>query len=129
MTNKTNRLDLDAVRARLGKTQGRDYWRSLDELAETPEFKELLEQEFPSQLSVWNDPVSRRKFMKLMGASLALAGVSGCLHLPKETIVPYVQQPREIELGKPLYFATAAPLGGIGVGVLVESHEGRPTKI
>src|SRR5262249_1852708 len=73
--------------------------------------------------------VGGASFWRLMGASRARAGVSGCLHLPKETIVPYVQQPREIELGKPLYFATAIPLGGIAVGALVESHEGRPTKV
>src|SRR5215472_11299662 len=129
MTKKTYRLDLEALSGRLGKAQGRDYWRSLDELAETDELKEFLEQEFPNQISEWNDPVGRRRFLKLMGASLALAGASGCLHLPKETIVPYVQQPQEIELGKPLYFATAMPVGGIAAGILVESHEGRPTKV
>src|SRR5215831_2193441 len=129
MTNNSNRLDLEALSSRLGATSGRDYWRGLDELAETDEFREFLEREFPSQASEWNDPVGRRRFLKLMGASLALAGFSGCLHLPKETIVPYVQQPQEIELGKPLYFATAMPVGGIAAGILVESHEGRPTKV
>src|SRR5215467_14880026 len=129
MTKKTNRLDLEALSGRLGKAQGRDYWRSLDELAETDEFRDFLEQEFPNQVSEWNDPVGRRRFLKLMGASLALAGASGCLHLPKETIVPYVQQPSEIEPGRPLYFATAMPVGGVATGLLVESHEGRPTKV
>ena len=129
MTKKTYRLDLEALSGRLGRGQGRNYWRSLDELAETDEFKEFLEQEFPNQISEWNDPVGRRRFLKLMGASLALAGATGCLHLPKETIVPYVQQPSEIEPGRPLYFATAMPVGGVATGLLVESHEGRPTKV
>jgi molybdopterin-containing oxidoreductase family iron-sulfur binding subunit len=129
MTKKTYRLELEALSGRLGRGHGRNYWRSLDELAETDEFKEFLEQEFPNQVSEWNDPVGRRRFLKLMGASLALAGATGCLHLPKETIVPYVQQPSEIELGRPLYFATAMPVGGVATGLLVESHEGRPTKV
>ncbi len=64
-----------------------------------------------------------------MGASLALAGVTGCTRQPRETIVPYVKQPEEIVLGKPLFFATAATLRGYAQGILVESHEGRPTKI
>ena len=64
-----------------------------------------------------------------MGASLALAGVTACTRQPAEKIVPYVRQPEEIVPGKPLFFATAMPLGGVATGLLVESHEGRPTKI
>ena len=75
------------------------------------------------------DPVARRTFLKLMGASLALAGVTACTRQPAEKIVPYVRQPEEIVPGKPLFFATAMPLGGVATGLLVESHEGRPTKI
>ncbi|MEO6811767.1 MAG: TAT-variant-translocated molybdopterin oxidoreductase [Isosphaeraceae bacterium] len=104
-------------------------WRSLDELAGSEEFFELLQDEFPSQASELTDPASRRTFLKFMGASLGLAGVSGCVVQPAEMIVPYVKQPEELVPGKPLYFASAAPLGGYGVGVLVESHMGRPTKI
>src|SRR5918995_2704511 len=118
-----------ALRARLESTRGREYWRSLEALAETAEFKEFLHREFPHNASEWLDPVGRRGFLKLMGASLALAGVSACTRQPDEAIVPYVRQPEDLVPGKPLFFATAMPFAGAGVGLLVESHEGRPTKI
>src|SRR6266545_7483620 len=73
--------------------------------------------------------LDRRDLLKFMGASLALAGVTACTRQPDEAIVPYVRQPEEIVPGKPLFFATAMPFAGSGVGLLVESHEGRPTKI
>src|SRR5687767_1491419 len=123
------RTDLEALRARLDGTRGREYWRSLEALAETPEFKEFLHREFPQNASEWLDPVGRRGFLKLMGASLALAGVSACTRQPLEQIVPYVRQPEELVPGKPMFYATAMPFAGAGVGLLVESHEGRPTKI
>ena len=105
------------------------HWRSLEELAGSEEFEEFLHREFPSGASEWLDPLSRRKFLKLMSASIALAGVGACTRQPLEKIVPYVQQPEELVPGKPLFFATALTLGGYARGVLVESHEGRPTKI
>ena len=120
---------IDALRARLEHARGREYWRSLEALSETPEFKTFLHREFPENASEWLDPVGRRSFLKLMGASLALAGVSACTRQPPEQVVPYVQQPEELVPGKPLFFATAMPMNGAGVGLLVESHEGRPTKI
>jgi MoCo/4Fe-4S cofactor protein with predicted Tat translocation signal len=104
-------------------------WRNLDELADTPEFQGWLQREFPPLASEWPNDVSRRHFLKLMGASFALAGLNGCTRQPLEKIVPYVKQPEELIPGKPLYFATALTLGGYARGVLVESHEGRPTKI
>jgi MoCo/4Fe-4S cofactor protein with predicted Tat translocation signal len=122
-------LDLTALRNRLATAQGPQYWRSLEELAETEEFHELLHREFPQHASVWPDPVSRRRFLQLMGASLAFAGLSACTRQPSEKIVPYVRAPEEIIPGKPLFFATAVLLGGMATGVLVESHMGRPTKI
>jgi MoCo/4Fe-4S cofactor protein with predicted Tat translocation signal len=121
--------NIEQLRARLEATRGREYWRSLESLAETPEFKEFLHREFPQNASEWLDPVGRRGFLKLMGASLALAGVSACTRQPDEEIVPYVRQPEEEIPGKPLFFATAMPMNGAGIGLLVESHEGRPTKI
>ena len=108
---------------------GRRYWRSLDELADTPAFREMLHREFPENASEWEDPVGRRAFLKLMGASLALAGVTGCTRQPKEEIWPYTKAPEEMVPGKPRYFATALPLQGYAQGVLVESHMGRPTKV
>jgi molybdopterin-containing oxidoreductase family iron-sulfur binding subunit len=113
----------------LEQESGKKYWRSLEEFAETPEFEEFLKREFPHNAEQWDDGLSRREFVKLMGASLALAGLSGCVIQPPEKIVPYVSQPEEIIPGKPLYFATAMTLAGIATGLLVKSNEGRPTKI
>ena len=121
--------DIAALRARLEGTRGREYWRSLEALAETAEFKSFLHREFPENASEWLDPIGRRGFLRLMGASLALAGVSACTRQPDEWIVPYVRQPEETVPGKPLFYATAMPLSGSGLGLLVETHEGRPTKI
>jgi MoCo/4Fe-4S cofactor protein with predicted Tat translocation signal len=137
MSDSQKDLDLAAVRgalgARLDGARGREYWRSLDELAATPEFREMIEREFPRQAIGWSedeDPVEgRRNFLKLMGASLALAGLSACTRQPNEQIAPYIRQPEELIPGRPLFFATAATLSGVASGVLVESHEGRPTKI
>ncbi len=123
-------FDLAAVRARVRAATGKQYWRSLEELAGTPEFQEYLHREFPENATEWLDPVGRRNFLKLMGASLALAGVSAaCTVQPEELIVPYVRQPEEEIPGRPLYFATAMTLGGEAMGLLAESHEGRPTKV
>jgi len=133
MSESPNKLDLAAVRARLEKARGREYWRSLEDLAATPGFKDLLEREFPQQAIGWSEDEDegegRRNFLKLMGASLALGGLAACTRQPTEYIMPYVRQPEELIPGRPLFFATAATLNGIATGVLVESHEGRPTKI
>ncbi|MFN8059789.1 MAG: TAT-variant-translocated molybdopterin oxidoreductase [Vicinamibacterales bacterium] len=122
-------IDLSAIRERLASASGPKFWRSLEEVAETPEFQEMLHREFPQNASEWSDPGGRRDFLKLMGASLALAGASACVRLPRETIVPYVRMPEEIVPGKPLFYATALVHGGAATPVLVESHMGRPTKI
>src|SRR5579872_1618820 len=105
------------------------FWRTLDELAGDPAFQERLHNEFPSQIEAIVDPVARRSFLKLMGASIALAGIGACTRQPPEKIVPYVRQPEELIPGTPLFYATSMPLGGVATGLLVESHEGRPTKI
>jgi molybdopterin-containing oxidoreductase family iron-sulfur binding subunit len=125
----STKLDLESVRMRLTAATGPEYWRSLDELAGSAAFQDLLHREFPHGASEWLDPASRRTFLKLMGASFALAGVTACTKQPLEKIVPYVKQPEEIVPGRPLFFATATTLGGYATGVLVESHEGRPTKV
>jgi MoCo/4Fe-4S cofactor protein with predicted Tat translocation signal len=123
------KLELAEVRARLEAAKGPRYWRTLEELSQSEGFDELMQREFPRQASEWLDPVSRRGFLKLMGASMALAGMTACTRQPLESIVPYVRQPEDLVLGKPLYFATAIPLGGIAAPVLVKSNEGRPTKV
>ncbi len=108
---------------------GPAYWRSLDELANTEEFQDFVAREFPSQASEFNDPAGRRQFLKLMGASLALAGVSACTRQPEEKLVPYVRQPEEVIPGRPLFFATSMTAGGFGMPLLAENHLGRPTKL
>src|SRR6202166_4372839 len=143
------RLDLETVRRELVAKRGQEFWRSLDELAGTPEFQELLHREFPRQASEWVEVVgesagaggnsieaaaaaagtSRRAFLQLSSASLALAGLTACTRQPIEKIVPYVEQPEQVVPGRPLFFATTLVQAGYGVGVLAESHEGRPTKL
>ena len=126
---KLDRRELVEVREKLAGSQGPEYWRSLEELAGSEAFRRAVQREFPQGASEWLDPVSRRGFMKLMGASLALAGMTSCVRLPQEPIVPYVRQPEELVPGIPLYYATALTLNGYAYPQLVTSHEGRPTKI
>jgi MoCo/4Fe-4S cofactor protein with predicted Tat translocation signal len=119
------------VEARQNGAPGKiKYWRSFEELSQTPEFRAFVEDEFPNRTPDWNDAGSRRKFLTLMGASIAFAGASACTVQPAESIVPYVRQPEDFVPGKPLFYATAMTgPGGIATGVLAESHLGRPTKI
>lgn len=131
---QTDRIDLVSIRARLANEKGKIFWRSLDELSENPDFQKAVDPEFPDNTEVWLDPFGRRKFLKIMAASFAFAGLTAC-KLPTETLIPnekirpYVRPPEEIVPGKPLYFATTIPFAGTATGVLVESHMGRPTKI
>src|SRR5271155_5015358 len=127
--SKKGKLDLASVRAEIDKVSGPEYWRSLEELAGNPAFQEALHREFPKGASEWVDSVSRRGFLKVMGASMALAGMTGCVRLPLEPIVPYVRQPEDVIPGRPQLYATAMTLGGYASPLLVESHLGRPTKI
>ncbi len=122
-------FDLTAIREKLANTTGRTYWRSLEEVAETPEFRDFLEAEFPAAAESIATSLDRRQFLKLMGASLAMAGLGACTKQPLEKILPYAKQPEELVPGNPIFFATAYPLGGGAAPILVESHMGRPTKI
>jgi molybdopterin-containing oxidoreductase family iron-sulfur binding subunit len=124
-----SRDELLEARQKLAITNGPEYWRSLEELAGSEEFQRAVHREFPKGASEWLDPVSRRGFLKLMGASMALAGLTSCVKQPQEPIVPYVRQPEELVLGKPMFYATAMTLGGYAYPQLVTSYEGRPTKI
>jgi len=125
------RLDLASIRQRLEGMRGEAFWSSLDEIAETNEFQEFMRKEFPRQAAPLESSLDRRSFLKLLGASMALAGLSACARPPsaREQIVPYVRQPEEIVPGRPLYYATAISEGGYGEGVLAESHQGRPTRV
>ena len=120
----------EAFRRKLAGKSGPSLWRSLEELGNTPEFRACLEHEFPSHAAEWpvDDVIGRRKFLGLMGASLALAGLSGCSR-PREKILPYVDQPEQIVPGTPLFYATAMPSHGYGLGILVQTDMGRPVKI
>ena len=122
-------LTLEQVRQELKGVKGKRYWQSVDELANTAEFQAAVEKEFPSAAQEWIDPVSRRGFMKLMGASMALAGLAGCTKQPDEPIYPYVKAPEDLILGKPMYFATAHPFVTGAVPLLVKSDQFRPIKI
>ena len=122
-------MTLAQVRAELKGAKGKKYWRSVDELANTPEFQAAVEREFPHAIEDIKDPVTRRGFMKLMGASMALAGLAGCTRQPDEPIYPYVKAPEDLILGKPIYFATAHPFVTGAVPLLVKSDQFRPIKI
>jgi molybdopterin-containing oxidoreductase family iron-sulfur binding subunit len=122
-------LDLAGIRARLDRERGQQYWRSLEEVAQTREFDQLLRREFPAGASEWWDGLSRRNFLKMAAATLALAGMNACTKQPTQEIYPYVKQPNGLVLGEPLYFATSMLLGGFATGVLAKSREGHPIKI
>ncbi|MCA9162759.1 MAG: TAT-variant-translocated molybdopterin oxidoreductase [Planctomycetales bacterium] len=114
---------------RLTDQRGRQFWRSLNELADGDAYRARLAPEFPDFADRWPSGLSRRKFLSLMSASLALASWSGCAKKPEEEILPYVEMPEQLVPGQPLYFATAMPLFGYGVGLVAESHMGRPTRV
>jgi len=126
----SQRVSFHGVHRRFALTPGQHaFYKSLEQLAEAPGVVELLQREFPQAAATFDDPAGRREFLRIMGASLALAGLTACTRQPEEKIVPYVRAPEEIVPGKPLFFATAVTHGGYASGVLVESHMGRPTKI
>jgi MoCo/4Fe-4S cofactor protein with predicted Tat translocation signal len=106
----------------------REYWRSLAQIEDLPEYRNALEREFPEGASELPDGITRRDMMMLVGASLSLAGLAGCRR-PVEEIVPYVAPPEEVVPGVPRYYATTFPFRRSAYGLIVESHEGRPTKI
>jgi molybdopterin-containing oxidoreductase family iron-sulfur binding subunit len=126
---KKDKLDLASATAEIQKKNGPEFWRSLEELAGSSDFKEMMHREFPKGASEWLDAVSRRGFLKLMGSSLALAGMTACTKQPFESIVPYVRQPEEFTPGRPMFYATAFTLGGYATPLLVTSREFRPIKV
>src|SRR5580658_1723500 len=104
-----------------------DFWRSLDERTMTPEFQARLENEFPIGATLFPSELDRRQFVKLMGASIALAGLAGCVRRSTDKIVPFVVPPETEIPGHPQYYATAMPVDGFARGIVIESHLGRPT--
>jgi len=121
-------IDLAGLRRLLASGRDQEAWRSLNELAGNEQFQEFARGEFPHPERLAQD-LSRRDFLKLLAAPLALAGLTACVPQPRERILPYVEAPEGITPGRPLFFATAFELAGYAQGLLVESHEGRPTKI
>src|SRR5689334_23150290 len=99
-------LSFTEFRERIGDLRGREFWRSLEELSRSDEFDDFFHEEFPQQALALDKGVDRRDFMKLMGASVAMAGLAACRR-PAETIVPYVNQPENLIPGRPMYFASA----------------------
>ena len=126
LPRKGGLTDLQNLREKLRTSGGERYRRTLEEAADTEEFRELVQKEFPSFESPGND---RRTFLRLMSASLAMAGLTACTRQPNELIVPYVRQPENVVPGLALFYATAFPVDGYARGILVESHLNRPTKI
>jgi molybdopterin-containing oxidoreductase family iron-sulfur binding subunit len=141
-------IDLAAARAKLDSNGGKRLWQSIEQLSDSKEYRNYLENEFPAnggkpseksadhgeeelpeKLSGQHLDINRRDVMKLMAASAAMAGLSACTKLPTEKIVPYVRPPEEIIPGRPLFYATSMTQAGVATGLLVESHMGRPTKI
>ncbi|MBK9155878.1 MAG: TAT-variant-translocated molybdopterin oxidoreductase [Chloracidobacterium sp.] len=129
MKSPESKKDLSYLREQILSGDRKDYWRSVEEFADTPEFEEFVKRQYPAHGQEWNDPVTRRSFLKVMGATLALAGLSGCVIQPPEKIVPRVRDQEDVLPGKPLFFATAMLMNGIATGVLAKSFEGRPIKL
>lgn len=129
MSSPASKTNFASIRDSILSQNGKEYWRSLEEQADTPEFKRLIAEEYPHEIEEWDNSLSRRNFVKVMGASLALAGLSGCVIQPPEKIVPYVNPVEGMLPGKANFFATAMSLGGVATGLLARSYEGRPTKI
>lgn len=129
MASPSSKQSFASLREKILSQNGKEYWRSIEEHADTPEFREFIAQEYPHEIEEWDNSLSRRNFVKVMGASLALAGLSGCVIQPPEQIVPYVTSPKGMLPGKPNFFATAMSVGGVATGLLAKSYEGRPIKI
>jgi molybdopterin-containing oxidoreductase family iron-sulfur binding subunit len=129
MPNQDSKNNFALMRDKILSQSGKEYWRSVDEFIDAPEFGEFVKREYPVHSEDWDNAVSRRTFVKLMGGTLALAGLSGCVIQPAEKIVPYVRAEQDQLPGKPLYFATAMSIGGVATGLLAKSFDGRPIKL
>ncbi|MEX2457084.1 MAG: TAT-variant-translocated molybdopterin oxidoreductase, partial [Balneolaceae bacterium] len=110
------------------QTKQNNYWKSLNELAQNKEYQKFAEREFPEDATEMTDQVSRRSFLRVMGASIALAGFASC-RKPVQKILPYSRQPENVVVGNPNYYATSMPFQDVVTGLVVENNEGRPSKI
>ncbi len=117
------------LKERLAQKTGPGYWRTMAEFDGVDSVDALVHKEFPNEANQLLDPVSRRNFFKVMGASMMLAGLTSCARQPSELLVPYVKPPEELVSGKPQYYATAMTQAGFAMGLVATSYEGRPTKL
>lgn len=115
------------ARRKLGDAKGPRFWRALEELADDPGFKRELAEALP-QFSAFA-AMDRRRFLHLLGASLAFGGLAACSGPSSEQIVPWEVPPPGVSPDTPQFYATTLAYAGDVIGVLVESHMGRPTKI
>ena len=129
MPSQDSKQNFAQLRDKILSQDGKAYWRSVEEFVDAPEFADFVKQEYPQHAEEWHDSLSRRNFVKIMGASLALAGLSGCVIQPPEKIVPYVAPQEGMLPGRPQFYATAMTLGGVATGLLAKSYEGRPIKV
>jgi MoCo/4Fe-4S cofactor protein with predicted Tat translocation signal len=129
MPSQESKQNFALMRNKILYEGGKDYWRSIDEFVDAPEFEEFAKREYPLHSEDWDKSFSRRNFVKLMGATLAFAGLSGCVIQPAEKIVPYVRPNEDMLPGKPRFYATAMSIGGYATGLLAKSYEGRPIKL
>lgn len=129
MPSPESKQNFALLRDKILSQNGKEYWRSVEEFVDAPEFEEFVAREYPHEVEEWDNSLSRRNFVKVMGASLAFTGLTGCVIQPAEKIVPYVQSPDGMLPGVPNYFATAMSLGGVATGLLAKSFEGRPIKV
>ena len=110
------------------KNNNKIYWKSIEEFRNPKPFAEAAKNEFADDILEAPSKMSRKKFLSIMGASIALASLSSC-RKPIQKIIPYVNAPEEMIPGVPKYYATTMPFGLNAYGIIVESHEGRPTHI
>jgi molybdopterin-containing oxidoreductase family iron-sulfur binding subunit len=109
------------------KTPDRRWWRSLGEYADSESFGELIRAEFPSLFELWR--VDRRELLRVMGASLAFAGITGCKPAKSDDAVPFVNQPEGFLEGRVAHYATAVLVDGFAQPVLATTAAGRPIKL
>ena len=112
MASPERKHNFASLRDQILSQNGKEYWRSIEEHADTPEFRDFITEEYPHEIERWDNSLSRRNFVKVMGASLALAGLSGCVIQPPEKIVPYVTPQEGMLPGLANFYATAMSLGG-----------------
>jgi len=128
MSEMKSGLSSGAAATVSGPGHSTNYWRSLEELADTDDYRAQLEHEFPSGIEPSSDGLTRRRFLQVMSASIAMASLAGC-RFPEEKIVPFAEREEGVTPGTPMKFATTMELGAVALSVMATSYDGRPIKI